>query len=184
MHCKSAGANKLGSEEAALENIKFWMRFGVIYFGEVNDEVKVMSSMVVNKNGFISLNIFSYYSNALAVTLSKGIVKCLVEAVCREHDLPYCPVSVNILEEDSLVYKILKDNQSGLFNDFRCTLFRSANPDFNGDRTAGEANVSNFLKNFSDIENDLNEYFYFNNLDNITWIADEILERERKPAEK
>lgn len=101
----------------------------------------------------------------------------MTDAVNSEHNLPYNPVSINILQEDSMCFNILQDNKSACFNGFRCSLFKIYNSDFTGTEAEGKKNLEDFLKNFYDIENDINEYFYFNKLQNITWMAEEILER-------
>lgn len=169
--------DSLDSEQSALENIKFWMRFGAVYYIEAKGEIQVMSSMVVNKHGYISINLFTYYSTPLATTLTRGVVKCLAENISKEHNLPYTPVSLNILANDTTSYRVHEDSLSAEFNGFRCSLYKLHDFDFRGSAEEGEKNLTGFLSNFTDIEDQIKDYFRINKLAKLTWMADEILER-------
>ena len=65
-----------------------------------------MSAVTVNKHGYISFTLFSYYSTKIAGTIARGIVSALTDAIIKENKLLYLPISVNILKDDSIVRRV------------------------------------------------------------------------------
>lgn len=178
----------LASVEAARENIRFWMRFGAIYFIEKIDGISAIGCVTVNKHGYISFDIFTYYSTALAQTMAGGIVKCLSEAIMEENNLAYIPVSVNMLENDELASYLdgteIAIRKSGRIN---CKLYFLRNYGYLRGKTEEEhhelfergiENYKGFISRFKSIEDDIRLYLYENKLTNYNWMADEILERD------
>lgn len=180
--------NMLYSDEAALENIKFWMRFGTIYYIERAGEISLIGAMVVNRHGYLSINLFSYYSNTLATTLARGLINCIAEAILVENDLMYLPISVNMLKEDSLAFKVMHRRNTYLVVDGRldCVPYFIFHPDVDtltsGDhsrvRTEGKDRLIQFLKRFYDVEDQIRMYLHEGDLWDYEWMADEILERD------
>lgn len=180
--------NMLASEEAALENIKFWMRFGAIYYIERSGEISLISAMVVNRHGYLSINIFSYYSNALATTLARGLVNCISEAILVENNLMYLPISVNMLKDDSLSFKVMRRRNTYLVVDgrldcvpyfiFHPELSNMTSGEYSQVRTKGKEDLIQFLKRFYDVEDQIRMYLHEGNLWDYEWMADEILERD------
>lgn len=176
----------LGSEEIARQNIKLWMRFGVIYFVEKNNDILVFSTALMNRHGYVSINIFSYYSTPLACTIARGIVTCISNAITREHDLVYIPVSVNIIKDDSICTRVINADTVYCIGDrWICAPFYCYNPRLLNDPKhsdldvkKGKKHLEEFLSSFYDIERKVNGYITINNLDDCRWIANEILERD------
>lgn len=179
----------LHSPEAANENIKFWMRFGSIYYIEKNNEISSICCVTVNIHGYISFDIFTYYSTKLAWTMSKGFVTCLGGAILRENNIPYLPLSFNMLIKDELI-KYSVPNEEKIFTDgtMMCKLAFMYNTDDYGNPyeskeaeehyTQGVHKFVEFIDKFDDrIEDDLMLYLYQNDLMAYMWMAREILER-------
>ena len=178
----------LDSPEAAGENIKFWMRFGSIYYVEKNNEIAAICCVTVNVNGYISFDVFAYYSTLLAWTMAKGFVTCLGGAVMAENDLPYLPLSFNMLVKDELIKYRIPHEQKALSDGTMMLklafMFNSdyKDPDVSEEATAeyaaGVVRFAEFIHRFDDnIEDDLMLYLYQNDLMDYQWMADEITER-------
>ena len=176
----------LSSPEAASENIKFWMRFGSIYFVEKDNEISVISTVTINKNGFISINLFSYYSSFPAFNVTRGIVSCLTDAMMSENNLAYLPISVNMVKPDNLVKRMFNPQKCNLIDGrWVCQTYFSYNKSkkFQDEvkdetiKTIGKQ-FKDFITKFYDIENSIQLYLYENNLMEYSWMADEILERD------
>ena len=179
--------SRLDSEEAARNNVAFWMRFGVIYFIEKLGEISVFATVLVNRNGYLSLNVFSYYSTDIAKSATRGIVTCIGEALVQENDFPYVPISVNMLVNDTVSRRILNLNRCTIYGDtIACTPYFFYNEEYYNNTglvvtkeefDAGVERLKAFLKRFRDIEDDIMMYLYKNDLMSYTWMATEALER-------
>jgi hypothetical protein len=177
----------LASEEAALENIKFWMRFGVIYYIERSDEIALVGTGLVNRHEYISINLFSYYSTVIATTLARGFVTCISEAIIAENRLPYLPISVNMLHNDTLIGRVMKHRNSYILIDNRldCVPYWVYNPKLPTDKELrkqeldeGRSRIERFFKRFRDIEDQVRLYLHEGDLWDFEWMANEILERD------
>ena len=173
----------LTSEEAARNNIKFWMRFGVIYYVERPDGIAVMTTVLVNKHGFISINLFPYYATPPTYALAKGSVSCLTDAILYENNLEFIPLSLNMLEADKLAPRILRAYCiKRVDNRMLCACYgavESYNPKIAYALEKADLDKFNeFMKFFQDVENEVHIYLYENNLLDYSWMADEILERD------
>ncbi len=180
----------LDSVEAARVNIRFWMRFGAIYFVERNGEVYNMSTIMMSKFNYISVNLFSYYATKMANTLIKGIVTCIGHGIMEENDLPCLPVSVNMLIKDPLHNKI-QYNAGSMLEDgpFCCTPGIMRNEEYDDEYFDLETNTPNytaemvtnlqkFFKRFKNIEDDMRFYLYENNALEFEWMTGEVLLRD------
>lgn len=182
--------HSLGSEEAARGNIKFWMRFGTIYYIEQNGEISVMCPIIVNRHGYISLSLFSYYSTLLAKTLCHGLVSCLTDTIMEEHNIAYLPFSLVMLTKDTMTFRLIDPSVTVTYSDnllTRGTFFaynrslpyKFFELDENSEQFKKDVlSFSKFINAFTDIENDISLYLYENNLMDISWMADEILEMD------
>lgn len=177
----------LHSEEAAAVNIQFWMRFGSIYFIEKNGDIVAMVTATVNRNGYVSFNVFAYYSTPLAHTMAKGMVTCLGDAIMEENDIVYLPISFNIIQPDELANRSAPCQEliayAGSFlcklgflyrQDYLETMGPDAKPQV---REAAIDKFAEFITRFKDIENEVYTYMYQNNLEEYSWMTEEILER-------
>lgn len=171
----------LYSEEAALNNIKFWMRFGVIYFIERNGQISSICTAIMNKTGYLSLNVFTPYSTRLSKAVTLGMAKTITEALMRELDIPELPIALNFIKTDPLAYKIYRANEnmysrkamisSNYF--IQNEYFDSSSED---KIDAGKERFKKFLARFADCEDQINLYLYQNDMLDYTWMADEVLE--------
>lgn len=177
----------LASQEAALENIKFWMRFGAIYYVERSGEIAIIGTVIVNRHGYISINLFSYYSTQIATTLARGLVTAISDAIMTENRLPYLPISVNMLHNDTLTARVVKRRQSYTIVDGRldCVPCWTYNSNLPRDEVAlkaaiyeGRSRILEFFKRFHDIEDQVLLYLHEGNLWDFEWMSDEILGRD------
>lgn len=180
---------KLSSREAAIVNIQFWMRFGAIYFVEKNNEILSIACVTINVHGYIGFDLFTYYSTLFAWTIAKGIVECLGRAILDENNLPYIPLSFNMLVVDELAkYSIPGETKRLSDGTMMCKLaFMFNTTDYKDPDSSPEAHAqffegvqrfASFIDRFDDnIEDDVLMYLYQNDLMDYDWMADEILER-------
>jgi len=177
----------LHSPEAARNNIKFWLRFGTIYFVEKNDEIAVISSMLMNKNGYLSINLFPYYSTPLIRTIARGVVTCIGDAITNENDIPYLPISVNMLARDTLAPRVLELSRAiDVDARFICTPYFIYNEEYESEPDVelakkhydeGMVRYNKFMSNFRDVEDSVRLYLYDEDMMDSDWLAEEMLER-------
>lgn len=176
--------NLLESREAAQKNIKFWLRFGAIYYIDRNNEICVMTSIVVNKHDHLVLNLFPYYSNGLAYTLARGIISSIGDAVVNENNIPYLPLSVVMVKSDELTPRILHHDHCDVIDERLCAeAYYISNDSYQLDSSPeslkilieSHKRVKSFMKQFYDIENDIRLYLYDNDMLDYDWLAEEIL---------
>lgn len=104
----------LDSEKSARVNIEFWLTFGCIYYIEKNNEIKTFVTVSVTKannnvfldkkpiNHFLTINIFSYYSNDYALTLAWNLSRQIPRYICKEQNISQIPVKYCVIGEDTL----------------------------------------------------------------------------------
>lgn len=104
----------LDSEKSAKVNIEFWITFGCIYYIEKNNEIKAFVTVSVTKandhvyldddtiDHFLTINIFSYYSNEYALTLAWNLSRQIPRYICQEQGISQIPVKYCVIGEDSL----------------------------------------------------------------------------------
>ncbi len=165
----------LSSKEAARENIKFWMRFGAIYYVEIKDEIYSFGAVLVNKNGFVLYNIFSYYSTKLAQTLANGIVNCLSYAITTENNLPSLSICLSILAKDSLARKIHRTLPLLDAMGFANAGYLYKNTSFKGNYQEGIERLQQFKDRFYDVESKINTYLSKVTDFDLTWMSYQIL---------
>ena len=180
--------NKLDSPEAAAENIKFWMRFGSIYYVEKSGDIAVICCATVNKHGYITFDLFAYYSTMLAWTMAKGMVGCLGEAIMHENDLPYLPISFNMLLIDELSRRSIPGQEAAFEDGIMCcklafmynvdSLPETYTPESDVAFDEGVNRFKKFIDKFYDIEDDIMIYLYENDLMDYSWMASEIIDRD------
>lgn len=172
--------NHLESDEAARQNIRFWMRFGTIYFVEQNNEISLMVTVLVNKHGFISMNVFSYYANPKSFSLANGVLHCLTDAMLSENNLYYIPYSVNILADDKLSARLVMGSYVTLVDGrMLCGCFSAYSDEADEEHIVEwYTRWVNFFAKFKDIEDEVQLYLYNTSGFSYSWMADEILGRE------
>lgn len=191
----------LGSEKAPSDNIKFWMRFGCIYFIERNGDIEVMCTVLVNKHGYISMNLFPYYSNKQAYSMSHGIVSSIGDAVVEENNLDFVPVSVNMLVADNLTRHIIDLSDDSLLDinsgeltycskdaTMVCCPYYIYSDSFPKDLKVeddvenrygkGNEKVKKFLSHFSPIEANMKAFLQWEDMMDSSWMADEVTGRD------
>ena len=104
----------LDSEKSAKINIEFWLTFGCIYYIEKNNEIKSFVTVSITKandnvyidddtiDHFLTMNIFSYYSNDYALTLAWNLSRQIPRYICQEQNLCQIPIKYCVITEDSL----------------------------------------------------------------------------------
>ena len=167
--------NYLNSEEAAKENIKFWMRFGAIYYVEIKDEIYSFGVVLVNKHGFVLFDIFSYYSTKLAQTLANGIVNCLSYAITTENNLPSLSICIGILARDSLARKVHRTLPLVDSMGFAIAGYQYRNCDFGGDPYEGAERLTQFKERFYEVDNKIDNYVKSVEPLDLQWMADQML---------
>lgn len=173
----------LDSPEAARENIKFWFRFGCIYYIERNNEIYLIACVTVNNNGYINFDMFTYYSTDMAWALTDSTITCLSNAIMRENDLMYLPICANIVEIDELsrntiVGRVASARDGWMFCQFAFKLSPKCYKLTEEQRQEDNKRFAKFLYNFKDIEDEIMIYLYENDLLDYSWMAQEITDRD------
>ena len=108
----------LDSEKSAKINIEFWITFGCIYYIENKGQIEGFITITVTKsNGlvfvnddnidyFLTVNIFTYYSNDYALTLAWNLSRQIPRYIAYEQDLQQIPIKFNVLANDSLHFPL------------------------------------------------------------------------------
>ena len=118
-YLKKYGA--FNSREAVEANIRFWMRFGCIYYMEKASEVSVMTVFTVrhvtditrsfeNLDYGLNMYVFSYYANEQAFSIASNIIQKFPQYIMEEQDIKLMPVFVNLLENDKLTGMLLAES--------------------------------------------------------------------------
>ena len=102
--------HSLGSEQAAFQNITFWLRFGCIYYLERNGEIQVMYVFTVKHepevyayhgNPYVlNMYAFSYYSTGTAKNLVLNSIYEFPRFLMKEQGLKHIPICVQFVDED------------------------------------------------------------------------------------
>ena len=145
-----------------------------------------MGTLLMNKHGYLSINVFPYYSTKLTNSLAHGMITCIGSAIMRENDLPYIPISVNMLKCDSTARRVININITEEVDArFLTAPYFMYNPNYprkdDSDNkqhyVRGKKNFDRFMYNFEDVENTVRLYLYDNDMMDSDWLAEEMLDR-------
>ena len=177
--------NSLDGEDAAQANIKFWMRFGAIYFIEKDNEILAMSTVLANVHGYLSINLFPFYSTKMACTIARSIITCIAQSAMTENRLPYIAICINMIRADSVSYKILDTSDGVGIGDDRmiCVPYKVRNHEQFAQATKEEYaeginNLKQFMSRFTDISSHLDSFLFEYGLEDYKWMAVEITGRD------
>lgn len=183
--------NILDSEKAARINIEFWLTFGAIYYiDDKNNDIRSMMTVMVtggnNKvhcntgdiDNFLSVNVFGYYSNDLAMTLSYHLSRELPRHICEEHNLQQIPVKYSIAKKDPLSYDICCSGNIYEQENFIESFLILYNRDGRKDLTPvnEDKDLNDFFSKFAQINNDkLEKWFKYHNEETYEWMVRELV---------
>lgn len=173
--------NSLDSEEGVVQNLKFWMRFGAIYYIRESGNITVITTVVVNDHNYISMNMFPYYSNPKAYTMTEGLFNCISEAIVEENNLPYLIFCINMLRSDTLTNRMLSSTSIAHEGRWEHGFCRVTNEKMSKEETHNKVDdprVEKFFAQFGDAENELNMYFYTDETREYEWMGEEIRGRD------
>ena len=164
------------SDEATLQNIQFWMRFGSLYFIERNGEIQLLMSITMNKNKFLSVNLFTYYSNSLAQTMCQGVIHHVLKTVAVEQNIPKLHIFLCMVKADSLMYKLIDPRDAIEVDNITGGVpYYTTNKHFRGDDPVKAQR--NFYRKFKDIEGEVRTYLYENDINDMEWMVEEVIGR-------
>lgn len=102
----------LDSEEAARENIIFWMQFGCIYYVERNGEVTTMIAMTIKQLGENQdyrgiynqpmMYLFPYYQTEISEQIVLDLIYDIPKLICDENNLSFMPLNIVMLENEKM----------------------------------------------------------------------------------
>ena len=191
----------LDDADAARINILFWMNFGCIYYVEKNNDIKTFISVTVTKsNGtytlkgheipyFLTINLFTYYSNEYSNTLSYNLVRQVPKWIGVEQGLTEIPVKINILKNDKVSSYVLDSNDISYIGDrFVEGFVVLCTPNFteeNGKIPITEDEpLNDFFKKFMEINKEnFDKWFEEKGTDTFEWMLNEIALPEMKKKE-
>lgn len=191
--------NSLDSEEAAMINIQFWLTFGCIYYIERNNDIESFITVSVTKsNGrvylnqnnvehFLTINVFTYYSNERALTIGFGLARQIPKYIQKEQNLLQMPVKYKVLNKDSLCIDICESGsiyQEGRFLTSFMILYDGEKEDL--PKIGEDKNLNNFFNRFEEIQNEkLKDWFKMYKEEPYDWMIKELaLDIEKKEEEE
>ncbi len=187
--------DQLDSEEAARENIIFWLQFGSIYYIEKNGEVNLMIAItiknVTNEEGYRGCNylpymyIFPYYSTELSCAIVYNLIVNIPNYIIKEENLDYVPFNVLLLETDKMANKLAsihKNSYQDVVNGFMCMNYVAGTVDNTNEliteeeMTESDLKTYNFFKKFENVTDKLVKYFEkYSDRESVSWMLNSIM---------
>ena len=189
--------NCLDDEEAARVNIEFWITFGCIYYIERNGEIKTFITVTVTKannrvlinndsiSNFLTINVFTYYSNDYALTLAWNLSRQIPKHICIEQGIKQIPVKYCVVKKDSLSSEICDMGwvyaEDRFINSFLVLYDGTSIEDTKELPKISEDKVlNNFFNKFAEInESKIHQWFKWHDQDTFEWMLRELLLEER-----
>lgn len=180
--------NKLDSERSAALNIKFWMRFGCIYYIEKNDEIIGMVCITMQEtrgriaedgvNKTLVMLCMSKYSTKSSINTMEILARVIPNYIMGEQKLTQIPVNIQFLAGDSAGYQVL-DNLSRkvyMAADVAEVFIIATNKKMKPTTVPyKDETLVKFFSKFKDVENEIDKWIIDNNAKDISWMKDEII---------
>ena len=103
----------LDDEDAARENIIFWLKFGCIYYIEKSNNISVMVAITVKNvdesedyRGIMHIPIFfifSYYASEISLGFIQYVIEDFPKTILVENNIDFLPLNLFFLRNDNLV---------------------------------------------------------------------------------
>lgn len=192
----------LDSEEAARENIVFWMQFGCIYYIEKNNEVTTMFALTIKHlaenedyRGIINqprMYIFPYYQTELSERIVLDMIYDIPKLIGDENNLSMIPLNVVLLNKDKMISVISRafrvqakeDNVDG-FSLFRLLVGGEHLSDYTNihkeydELDEVEKKTYDFFSKFDDVTDKMLKYFQkYEDRESVSWMINSILSPE------
>jgi len=187
----------LDSEEAARENIIFWMQFGCIYYVERNGEVTTMIAMTIKQLGENQdyrgiynqpmMYLFPYYQTEISEQIVLDLIYDIPKLICDENNLSFMPLNIVMLEDEkmknvlSYMYKTSpkEDNVEG-FIVFHVLVGENESYDNvhieYEDMNESEKKTHDFFNKFNDVTDKMLRYFEkYEDRESVSWMINSIL---------
>lgn len=187
----------LDSEEAARENIIFWMQFGCIYYVERNGEVTTMIAMTIKQLGEDQdyrgiynqpmMYLFPYYQTEISEQIVLDLIYDIPKLICDENNLSFMPLNIVMLEGEkmknvlSYMYKTSpkEDNVEG-FIVFHVLVGENESYDNvhieYEDMNESEKKTHDFFNKFNDVTDKMLRYFEkYEDRESVSWMINSIL---------
>lgn len=187
----------LDSEEAARENIIFWMQFGCIYYVERNGEVTTMIAMTIKQLGEDQdyrgiynqpmMYLFPYYQTEISEQIVLDLIYDIPKLICDENNLSFMPLNIVMLEDEkmknvlSYMYKTSpkEDNVEG-FIVFHVLVGENESYDNvhieYEDMNEAEKKTHDFFNKFNDVTDKMLRYFEkYEDRESVSWMINSIL---------
>lgn len=194
--------NALDSEEAARENIVFWMQFGCIYYIEKNNEVTNMFALTIKHmdqdEDFRGIDnqpymyIFPYYQSDISEQITVDMIYEIPKIICNENNLKIIPLNIVLLGIEKMQYLLsylykaqpTSDVVDGfivfhiLVGDDVLDDYKNIHKEYD-EMTEVEKETCDFFKKFNDVTNKMISYFEkYQDRSSISWMINSILSTE------
>jgi len=191
--------NQLDDEQAARENIIFWMQFGCIYYIEQLGEINTLLAITIKHFGenedfrgidyIPQLYVFPYYASDKTISIIRNMVISLPSLLIAECDLTFLPFSIIMLECDKVfprVASIFGNVQDDDICDFKKMNYVIGEiGDFDNkhleinEMNEEEKKVYEFLHKFDNVTNEMIKYFKkYSDRESISWMIQTVLSYE------
>ena len=196
----------LDSEEAARENIIFWMQFGCIYYVERNCEVTTMFAMTIKQLGEEQdyrgiynqpmMYLFPYYQTEISEQIVLDLIYDIPKLICDENKLSFMPLNIVMLKEEkmqnllSFIYKASpKEDCVEGFIIFHVLVgendsYDNVHVDYE-DMNDAEKKTCDFFSKFNDVTDRMIKYFEkYEDRESVSWMINSILSPDAIKASK
>lgn len=187
--------NQLDDEQAARENIIFWMQFGCIYYIEQFNEVTTMFALTIKHvdkdedfrgiDYIPNLYIFPYYASEKSVSIVNNMITRIPAMILEECSLDFMPFLVIMLEVDKVLPRVsylFGSSAPDSVNGFRKMAYIVGDVDIENieltpeDMNESELKTYNFLRKFDDVTDSMISYFRkYADREDISWMINCIL---------
>lgn len=187
----------LDDENAARENIIFWLKFGCIYYIEKNNNISTMVAITIKSvdddedyRGITHIPVFfvfSYYSSEISLGLVQYVIEDFPKIILTENNIDFLPLNLLFLKKDNLVKWVsMLYNTKGVEDEgSNFTLFPvvvgELEDDSNEHKTydemdASERKTADFTAKFDEVsEKMINYYEKYADRGDISWMMELIM---------
>ena len=187
----------LDDENAARENIIFWLKFGCIYYIEKNNNISTMVAITIKSvdddedyRGITHIPVFfvfSYYSSEVSLGLVQYVIEDFPKIILTENNIDFLPLNLLFLKKDNLVKWVsMLYNTRGVEDEgSNFTLFPvvvgELEDDSNEHKTydemdASERKTADFTAKFDEVsEKMINYYEKYADRGDISWMMELIM---------
>ena len=179
---------KLDSERSAILNIKFWLRFGCIYYMERDNNIVGMACITMQEtkgeisedgvNKSLVILCVNKYSTRAAVNAMEVLTRVIPDYIMKEQNLRQIPVNIQFLIGDTSGYRVLNRISRKVYttSDVAEVFIIATNKKMKPtDLPYKDETLVKFFSKFKDVEKEIDKWIINNEAQDIYWMKSEII---------